>query len=159
MQKKILYIDMDDVIVDFESGVNKLSKDEKIKFFGRYDEAPKIFRTMDPVPGAVDAIKLLCKYYEIYVLSTAPWNNSLAWSDKVDWIKKYFGDKEDGALYKKLILSHHKNLVRGDVLIDDRLKNGADKFNGELILFGSNSFSGWREIVNYLIKNKWPTQN
>ena len=37
-------------------------------------------------------------------------------------------------------------------LIDDREKNGADRFVGELILFGSEKFPNWNSVVNYLIK-------
>ena len=32
INKKILYIDMDGVIVDFDSGINKLSQDDKEKY-------------------------------------------------------------------------------------------------------------------------------
>jgi len=38
----------------------------------------------------------------------------------------------------------------GDYLIDDRLKNGADKFQGELIYFGSDQFPDWKAVVVYL---------
>lgn len=53
--------------------------------------------------------------------------------------------------YKKLILSHHKNLNKGDFLIDDREKNGAKDFDGELILFGSNKYPNWETVLKYLI--------
>ena len=150
--KKILYIDMDGVIVDFESGVNKLSEIDKINFIDRYDEIPKIFKSMEPMPYAIEAIKQLSKYYNIFVLSTAPWDNPSAWSDKIRWIKKYFGNSENNILYKKLILTHHKNLNNGNILIDDRTKNGADKFLGELIIFGSEDYPDWNAILKYLIK-------
>ena len=83
--------------------------------------------------------------------STAPWDNSGAWSDKIRWIKKYFGNNENSVLHKKLILTHHKNLNNGDILIDDRTKNGADKFCGEFILFGSEKYPDWNAILKYLI--------
>ena len=41
--KPILYIDMDNVLVDFQSGINKLSEYEKKEYEGRYDEVPNIF--------------------------------------------------------------------------------------------------------------------
>mgnify|MGYP000545107807 CR=1 FL=1 len=34
-KKKILYIDMDGVLVNFQTGINKLSEEEKIKYFKR----------------------------------------------------------------------------------------------------------------------------
>jgi len=49
-----------------------------------------------------------------------------------------------------LILSHHKNLNRGDFLVDDRDKNGAGKFTGTLITFVPNETS-WPDLVEELI--------
>ena len=53
--KPILYIDMDNVLVDFQSGINKLSEYEKKEYEGRYDEVPNIFAKMYPYKGAIDA--------------------------------------------------------------------------------------------------------
>ena len=63
-------------------------------------------------------------------------------------VQKYLGEM----FYKRLILSHHKNLNHGDYLIDDREKNGAKEFKGELLQFGSNKFPDWDAILTYLIK-------
>lgn len=147
MSKKIVYIDMDNVVVDFQSGIDLLSEQVKVEYQGRYDEVPHIFSLMKPIDGALEAIEKLHNKYEIYLLSTAPWNNPTAWSDKVLWVQKYLGD----LCYKRLILSHHKNLNRGDFLIDDREKNGAKDFEGELILFGSDIYPDWETILKYLI--------
>jgi hypothetical protein len=46
--------------------------------------------------------------------------------------------------------SEHKHLNTGDYLIDDRTKNGADRFGGELILFGSERFPDWPTVTSYL---------
>ena len=149
--KKILYIDMDGVIVNFDSGVAKLSDKNKLKYNGRYDDTPKIFRLMEPISGAISAIKKLSKYFDVFVLSTAPWDNIGAWTDKIQWIKNHFGDGTDSILYKKVIFTHHKQLSRGHILIDDRAKNGADKFDGEFIMFGSEKFPNWKTVLKYLI--------
>ena len=52
--------------------------------------------------------------------------------------------------YKRLILSHHKDLNRGDYLIDDRPHNGARSFHGELIVFGSPQFPDWDAVLAHL---------
>lgn len=150
--KKIVYIDMDNVLVDFKSGIDRLSDEIKKEYENRLDDVPGIFSLMNPMPGAVEAVNKLATYYDLYVLSTAPWKNLSAWSDKATWIQQYFGEGPDGIFYKRLIISHHKNLNRGDYLIDDREKNGAKDFSGELLLFGSERFPDWNSVTEYLFK-------
>jgi 5'-nucleotidase len=60
---------------------------------------------------------------------------------------KHFDEK---LVRKKLILSHHKNLLIGDYLIDDRRFNGASEFRGKWIHFGSKAFPNWSSVLNYL---------
>ena len=122
--KKILYVDMDNVLVDFPSGISRISIELQSKYQDRLDEVPGIFSLMDPLKGAIESYKKLSHKFDTYILSTAPWKNSSGWSDKNEWVKKYLGD----VAYKRLILSHHKNLNYGDYLIDDRLANGANLF-------------------------------
>ena len=147
MSKRIVYVDMDNVLVDFPSGIEKLSKEDKNKYNGNYDEVPGIFSLMEPKPGAIEGFKEIAKTYDTYILSTAPWGNRTAWSDKLDWVKKYLGD----VAHKRLILSHNKNLNRGNYLIDDRTKNGAGEFQGELIHFGTADFPHWKSVTDYLL--------
>ena len=56
------------------------------------------------------------------------------------WIAKYFDEK---LIRKRLILCHHKQLMIGDYLIDDRRFNGASEFKGKWIHFGSEDFPNW----------------
>jgi 5'(3')-deoxyribonucleotidase len=102
---------------------------------------------MEPIPGAIDAFNTLSKHFDTYILSTAPWKNPSAWSDKVIWVQQYLGE----SAHKRLILSHHKNLNDGHFLVDDRLKNGVDKFKGEHIHFGQPDFPDWDKVVAYLL--------
>jgi len=153
-KKKILYFDMDNVLVNFQSGIDQLSEETLKEYEGRLDEVPGIFSLMKPLSGAVEAVKLLSQYFDVYILSTAPWKNPSAWSDKAEWVHKYFGDEKDSIFYKRLIISHHKNLNKGDFLVDDRTKNGAGEFCGELILFGSERFPNWKIVTDYLINEK-----
>ena len=145
--KKILYIDMDNVLVDFPSGISKLSQEVINEYESNLDEVPNIFSLMEPLEGAIDSFKILSQRYDTYILSTAPWKNSSAWSDKVKWVQKYLGE----SAYKRLILTHHKNLNHGDYLIDDRTKNGAGEFKGELIQFGTDKFPDWESVCSYLL--------
>ena len=149
--KKILYFDMDGVLVDFRSGIDRLSEETLKEYEGRLDEVPGIFSLMKPLADANEAVKLLSLYFDIYILSTAPWKNISAWSDKAAWVQKYFGDDNNSPFYKRLVISHNKNLNKGDFLIDDRINNGAGEFEGELILFGSEKFPSWKSVVDCLM--------
>ncbi len=147
--KKILYIDLDNVLVNFPSAFSKLDK-SVLDVYENKDDIPGIFALMEPVDGAISAFEELSRVFDAYILSTSPWNNPSAWSDKLEWVKKHLGQ----VAYKRLILTHHKNLNRGDYLIDDRTKNGAAEFAGEFIHFGSEAFPNWESVLNYLLPNK-----
>ena len=143
---KRVFIDMDNVLVDFQSGLDQMSEEIKAAYAGRPDEIPGLFGLMKPMEGAIEAVHELQKHYDLFILSTAPWNNPSAWSDKVEWVKKYLDD----VFYKKVIITHRKDLCQGDYLIDDRGKNGTSDFAGEWIEFGSEQFPNWESVLKYL---------
>lgn len=153
---KKLYFDMDNVLVDFKSGLDQVPDEVKARYADdgtgkpHYDDIPGIFSKMRPVPGALEAVQILAEKYDVFILSTAPWNNPSAWADKVDWVTKYYGD----VFYKKMILTHRKDLCKGDYLIDDRGKNGTSDFEGEWIHFGSERFPDWDAVLKYLLDDE-----
>lgn len=96
--------------------------------------------------SAVEPFRELAGLFEAYILSTAPWDNPTAWSDKPLWVRKYLCE----IARQRLILTHHKNLNRGDFLIDDRTRHDVDLFEGEHIHFGSERFPDWPAVMTYL---------
>ena len=152
---QILYFDMDNVLVDFQSGLDQVSEEVKAKFADdgkgkpHYDDIPDIFAKMKPMPGAIEAVNALKDKYDCYILTTSPWDNPTALQNKLNWVRQYFGD----TFYKRIIFTHHKNLCfqPGAYLIDDRTKHGADQFGDHHILFGSKDFPNWESVLNYLI--------
>ncbi len=114
--RKILCVDMDNVLVNFQTVIDKLDKETLEMYHVNYDEAPGIFGLMEPIKDAVESYKLLAEKYDTYILSTSPWNNPSAAHDKVVCVQKYLGE----VAHKRLILSHNKHLNVGDYLIDDR---------------------------------------
>ena len=147
-QKKIIYVDMDGVLVDFQSGIDQLDENTKLKYQDRLDEVPGIFGLMKPMKHAIESYRELTKHFDVYVLSTAPWENETALPDKLKWIKTHLSK----LAYKKVIFSHNKHLNSGDYLIDDRKKNGAAEFTGEHILFGKGEFPDWKSVLNYILE-------
>lgn len=147
--RQILYIDLDGVVADFVSAINA----HPLRYQSPYDKYPDtipgLFRNLKPIKEAISSVNKLLdsKNYEVYFLSTAPWGNTSAWTDKRLWLEEKFGNKVN----RKLILTHRKDLVIGDILIDDRPNNGADNFRGEWVHFGSEIYPNWPAVIDYLL--------
>lgn len=141
---------MDNVLVDFGSGIAQLDEATKEQHKDNLDDVHGIFSLMKPIDGAIEAFNLLAEHYDTFILSTAPWNNPSAWTDKCLWVKKHLSEKA----YKRLIISHRKDLNKGHYLIDDRPNNGAGDFEGELLLFGSERFKDWEAVNKYLLDSE-----
>ncbi len=91
MTSKILYVDMDNVLVDFPSGIARVPDEIRASYEDRLDEVPGIFGLMEPMPNAIESYEFLSQYFDTYILSTAPWHNRNAWSDKLQWVQKLCG--------------------------------------------------------------------
>lgn len=158
-ERKVLFIDMDGVIADFEKSVQPFIPDVELGDGdpATYDARSKrvdevidanieLFENLDLFEGAYDAIEKLKNQFDIYFLSSPVHRVPESYSGKRKWIKKHFGEWAD----KRLILTHHKDLAVGNFLVDDRLKNGADGFTGDHIHFGSEKFPDWKSVLSYL---------
>ena len=136
--KPILLVDMDQILVDtvpswirqYEilSG-DKVSTDQlKIYDFGttvKYPElfhgmidVPGFFYNLPPIPHAVDYFSQLLgnDRYEVIVLTQPPRRADYAIKEKRDWLQLYFPNID----LTKIIFTHKKHLVRGDLLFDDK---------------------------------------
>lgn len=147
---KRIFIDLDGVIADFERGREDHPLSKTSPYIGRPDRLPGIYENLIPIKGAINAVNKLIESdkYDLYFLSTAPWDNPQAWTHKRLWIAKHFQEKK---IRKRLILCHQKHFLMGDYLIDDRKHNGASEFQGSWIHFGSPNYPDWKSVIDHLL--------
>jgi 5'(3')-deoxyribonucleotidase len=143
---KIIQVDLDGVVADFDANFSGWVSDEEKE----YRMSKRGFWWDMPVKQhSIPAMAWLQKYFDVHFCSTAPWDSPVAWTEKRMWVERHFP-----SMYKKLTLTHHKNLIIGDYLIDDRDKNGAAGFQGELIPFGTYGFETWAKVCTYLAQKE-----
>lgn len=145
--KAIVYIDMDDVLCDFTGAFNEaLLRTPEI----RYPQSQYgFYSNLTPIVGAIESVSELIKseQFDPYILTAPSIYNPLCYTEKRLWVEKHFGIE----FVNKLIISPNKALLKGSYLIDDRLQgSGQNDFEGELILFGSETFPEWEGIMAYL---------
>ena len=136
-----IYIDMDGVITDFKQGQEyqgyKLSK--------RPDLVVN-YRTLPVMEGAIKAVAKLNADHEIFIASTPPWTRPEVWGHKREWLEEHFP-----YLKRKLILTHRKDLLIGDVLIDDTRFRGQPDFKGNWFWFNKDwNNRDWPACLEYI---------
>ena len=136
-----IYIDMDGVIADFKKGQEyqgyKLSK--------RPDLVVN-YRTLPVMEGAIKSVAKLNADHEIFIASTPPWTRPEVWGHKREWLEEHFP-----YLKRKLILTHRKDLLIGDVLIDDTRFRGQPDFQGNWFWFNKDwSNRNWNACLEYI---------
>lgn len=157
--KPILYYDMDGVVFDFRKRVLELCPDiifqddahdegpqEDDKISDICLENPTIFHDLEPIPGAIEAIKELSEFYDTHFLSTPMYKLPESYTGKRISLEKHLGD----IAKHKLTLTHFKNLSIGSYLIDDRKKHGAGKFTGKHVHIWTPDFPTWESVVKFL---------
>jgi 5'-nucleotidase len=78
---------------------------------------PDLYTDLAPIPFAVESIlEMVEEGWDVFHCSTPTWSNPGCVPGKIAAIDQYFGPKWTD----KLILTHDKTVVRGDVIIDDK---------------------------------------
>lgn len=143
---QILHVDMDNVLCAYgEAFTAAKVANPDVRF-----PQGKIgfFRNLPPIDGAIEAVNRLRERFQVYVLTAPSVRNPHSYSEKRLWIEDHF----DYQMAERLIISPDKGLVHGDFLIDDMAKGrGQDRFQGELIQFGTHAFRDWKLVLDYLL--------
>ena len=142
-QRKIVYVDMDDVLCQFREAYREaVAKNPAIQFpQSQYG----FFANLLPVKGGIETVKQLIASdrYDPYILTAPSIRNPLCYLEKRVWIEQHFGIE----FVKKFIISPNKALLKGQYLIDDNVTGkGQDGFEGEVIHFGSQRFPDWASV-------------
>ena len=139
----IIYIDMDDVLCDFTGQFQRdLAENPKI---GYPQSQYGFFTKLPPINGAINSVIALfeSKTYEPYILTAPSLRNPLCYTEKRVWIEEKLGMP----FVKRLIICPDKSLLKGAYLIDDNVSGkGQEKFEGEVLHFGSQMYPDWEAI-------------
>ena len=146
MNKYRIFIDMDGVIADFEK-----ASDEFQRIHGKTNRPDKYvdYRNLDVIPLAKSSVECLAHDFDVFIASTPPWTRPEVWGHKREWIGEHFPD-----LKRKIILTHRKDLLIGDILIDDSRYRGQPDFQGEWYWFNKNwDNRNWNACLEWIYKN------
>jgi 5'(3')-deoxyribonucleotidase len=112
--------------------------------------SPGFFRHLPVMADSVEVLQELNRKYELFIVSAAmEFPNSL--KDKYDWLMEHFAFLS----WKQIALTGSKDLVYGDYMIDDHVKN-LKGFKGKPYLFtsqhnltvtGYDRINDWKEAA------------
>ena len=78
---------------------------------------PDLYDNLEPIPHAVESIlEMADEGFDVFHCSTPTWSNPGCVPGKLAAVDHYFGPK----WVDRLILTHDKTVIAGDVLIDDK---------------------------------------
>lgn len=144
MKRFIIFTDMDEVIVqlmkswlalynrDYDDdkqpwdmigwNVERWVKPECGKKMYDYLSLPNFFFDLEPYDGAVEGMRELHAKHDLFILTATPLEATRGLNDKMRWVKHHLPFFETN----RIISCHHKQLLNGDILLDDGAHNLAD---------------------------------
>ena len=180
-QKQTILIDLDDTLNDLLNSwlslynskyndniscnditswdITKFVKPEAVEDIYELLKTPNLFSELvQPKPGSVEATQILSKYYDLYIVTSCAYPNTII--EKFEWVEKHYPHINQD----NIITAKNKGLIIGDYIIDDYENNLiASKCNTKLLFTTPrNTFceiendiirvSSWNEILWFFAK-------
>lgn len=155
LSEKIIFCDLDGVLVDFNAGVKKRFKKYPLELnqqmmWGVINKSSTFFETLPWMERGQELWNAICKYNPI-ILSGIPNGNKTAAEQKRKWCLKNLGP--DVKVICCNSKDKYKYCLNGSILIDDRAHIGDDwiKEGGEFILYNEENLENILERVNEIV--------
>ena len=133
--RPVVLLDVDGVIADFDSTMaaacaavglsprkclegSRLSREE-FAMVKPVLYSPGVVERVATLPGAVDGVKVLDAFCNVYFVAAQCLDHETWCYERQSWLVDKFG-KELGS---KVVFTHHKELVQGDIFVDDKEEN------------------------------------
>ena len=135
-----VYIDMDHTFCDFGDAIEFWKKRATTEVEKQWPWSQVgFFGSLLPMEGAIEFWNKWNKEDDLWFLTRPSIPNRHCYTEKAEWIYRWLGQEAQ----EKLILSPRKELLRGDVLIDDAAKDGQPFFEGVWWRFGTPECYDW----------------
>jgi 5'-nucleotidase len=173
LKVKRLIVDMDGVLADAceqfqifeerETGrrlpLGEILGKHELEIFPRghaHVRSPGFFRKAPLIAGSREMMETLNRQYELFIVSAAT-EFPLSLAEKVEWLGEHF----PFIPWQRIVLCGSKEIVCGDIMIDDHFKN-LDFFKGRRLLFtqphnqphdsrGHERVNSWDEVGRLLL--------
>jgi 5'(3')-deoxyribonucleotidase len=142
--RKVIYIDMDGTIADFNSAVGREVKSVTEKCPESLEKG--FYRNMKVITGAKQAVALLEEHFDVYIATKPKSGNPHCLEEKMEWVREHFP-----SLASKVFFTPNKNILQGHMLIDDHMR--WSEFNGKFVKFDTIR-THWIQLAKQIISGE-----
>lgn len=99
----------------------------------------------EQMPSAMKAYGLLLENYNVFVVANSPLGNNDYYKEVSEWVQ----DVVNVPAWQHLVFSSRRDIIYGDYLIDTSDNVSSADFMGTHIVFGSDTFKTWDDIIEF----------
>ena len=136
MLNKTLYIELDNVICDYNRRVFELRAEYDCDDI---NELPIHYKDIEPIDTAIEAFEQLANLFEVYIITP-----DVQREEKIEWVRTHLPFAVEW-----IVFCDTEEIREGNYLIcRDHKKAGC--FRGRVIEFLSMDFPGWEDVAQYI---------